>query len=121
MGTGYVTQVLEIVLAADEIERVVALKQTGNNNHIAGRLEDSQIGASITTEIPVVGNVAYRPLNPDCYFIRKPVRFILLCMIVRPPRRNIDTEEKTTKCGGVSVGRCVVYLQVHSHSICHCQ
>ena len=64
MGTGYVTQVLEIVLAADnEIERAVALKQTESNNYIAGRLEDCQIGASITTEIPVVGNVVYRTLN----------------------------------------------------------
>ena len=55
---------LEIVLAADnEIERAVALKQTGSNNYITGHFEDCQIGAPITTEIPVVGNVAYRPLE----------------------------------------------------------
>jgi hypothetical protein len=58
---------LENVLAAagNEIERAVALKQTGSNNCIAERLEDCQIGASVTKEIPVVGNVAYRPLNSD--------------------------------------------------------
>ena len=55
---------LEIVLAADnEIEHAVALKQTGSNNYIAGRLEDCQISAQITTEIPVVSNVAHRPLE----------------------------------------------------------
>ena len=112
MGTGYVTQVLEIVLAAagNEIERAVALKQTGSNNCIAERLEDCQIGASVTKEIPVVGKVAYRPLNPDWYFIRKPVQVILLCMIVRPSRRNIDTAEMTTKFGCISVGKCSCYL-----------
>ena len=112
MGTGYVTQVLEIVLAAagNEIERAVALKQTGSNNCIAERLEDCQIGASLTKEIPVVGNVAYRPLNSDWYFVRRPVQVILLCMIVRPSRRNIDTAEMATKSSCISVGKCGCYL-----------
>lgn len=54
MGTGYVTQVLVIVLAAagNGVGRAVALKQAGGgrDNYIAGRLGDCQIGVLVATE-----------------------------------------------------------------------
>lgn len=68
MGTGYVTQVLGIVLAAagNGVGRAVALKQVGGGTIISpGVWETVKLVYRSPQKIPVVGNVVYRPINPD--------------------------------------------------------